>query len=477
MKCVTQTWKRPLMFALLCVSLSGCRVGPNYKRPAVIAPPIYRGADGDQAAASGASPTISLGDQKWWDVFSDPVLQDLLHKGIERNFDARVAAERVVQAQAQLGITRSDQFPQLNGTAAFTSERYAKNGIGNANPQLINLGSLGLSASWNLDFWGKYRRATEQARAQLLSQEWARRATLSTVVMDIATGYFQLRTLDLELEISKKTLTDRQESLKLIKALEAGGYSDTMLDVREAEQLVHSAEKEIPDLERQIEQEEDSICTLIGENPHSIPRGFSIEQQTHLPTIPAGLPSDLLERRPDIREAEANLIAANAEIGVARADYFPQISLTGSAATETNALSRLFTGPSFAWSYGPSLSVPIFNAGQIKNNVRMAESEQRQSLVTYQQTIASAFSDVSKSLVAYRKYMEYRERQEELTAAAQDAAHLSEERFKAGQSAYLEVLTNETNYFSAELDLATARQNEILSLVQLYNALGGGWQQ
>ncbi len=250
-----------------------------------------------------------------------------------------------------------------------------------------------------------------------------------------------------------------------------------MLDVRQAEQLVFTAQAEIPDLERQIEQEEDSICTLLGENPHPIERGLAIDQQPHLPTIPAGLPSALLQRRPDIREAEQNLVAANAEIGVARAAYFPQISLTGSASTETNALSRLFSGPSYAWSYGPSVTMPIFNAGRNRNNVRISESEERQSLSTYQQTIAEAFRDVSKALVAYRKYREYREQQEQLAASAADAARLSQSRYEAGQSAYLDVLTNDTNYFSAELNLATAKQNEILSLVQLYNALGGGWQQ
>jgi outer membrane protein, multidrug efflux system len=486
MKTQIEIWKHPLVLSVLCLSLSGCMVGPKYQRPVATAPSIYRGA-GQSAAATPETPApgapapatptpISLGDQKWWDVFSDPELQALLRKGIENNFDARIAAERVVQAQAQLGITRSDQFPQLNGTSGFTSQRYAKYQAGNTDPMLVNLGSLGLSAGWNLDFWGQYRKASEQARAQLLAQEWARRATLSTVVMNVASGYFQLRTLDLQLEISQKTLADRRESLKLTRALEAAG-ADTMLNVREAEELVFSADKQIPDLERQIEQQEDAICTLIGENPHAIARGLSIERQTHLPTIPAGLPSDLLERRPDIREAEGNLIAANAQIGIARAQYFPQISLTGSASTESNALSRLFTGPSYAWSYGPSLTVPIFNAGRIRNNVREAESQQRQYLLTYQQTIATAFRDVSQSLVAYRKYREYRERQEQLAASAQDAAHLSEARFKGGQSTYLEVLTNETTYFSAELDLATARQNEILSLVQLYNALGGGWQQ
>jgi len=454
---------------------TGCKVGPNYTRPSVPAPPEYRGEENDRTANSSAPQTASLGDQKWWEFFADPQLQALIRKGLQQNFDIRVAAERVVEAEAQLGVTKADQLPSLTGTGSYTSQRYSKGALGNTDPTLINQGSLGLSATWNLDFWGKYRRATEASRAQLLSYEWARRAVLTTVVMDIATDYFQLRTLDLQLEIATKALASRKDTLRLTQALEAGG-KDTLLDVQEAEQLVFTAQQEIPDLERQIEQQEDSLCTVLGENPHPIARGLAIDHQPHLPVVPAGIPSTLLERRPDIREAEQNLIAANAEIGVARAAYFPQISLTGSASTQTNALSRLFTGPSYAWNYGPSLTVPIFDAAKNRNNVRISESEERQSLLTYQQTIASAFRDVSKALVAYQKYREYREQQEGLVNSTRNATQLSHARFEQGQSAYLEVLTNESNYLSADLNLATARQNELLSLVQLYNALGGGWQ-
>ncbi len=461
----------------MLLSVAGCKVGPNYRRPVVPTAPEYRGVEQDVKATNNAAQAISLGDQKWWEVFGDPQLQDLIRKGLQQNYDVRVAAERVVQARAQLAITRADQFPTLDGTSNFTGQRVAQASLGIAGyiPEATNTGALGLSASWNLDFWGKYRRATEAARAQMLSSEWAHRAVMTTVVMDIATEYFQLRALDLQLEVSKRTLAARQESLKLTQALNDGG-AGTLLDVRQSEQLVLTAQEEIPDLERQIEQEEDTICALLGENPHAIPRGLPIDQQPHLPVVPAGLPSTLLERRPDILEAEANLVAANAKIGVARAAYFPQISLTGSASTQTNQLSQLFSGPSYAWSYGPSVSVPIFNAGSIRNNVRMTESEERQSLLTYQQTIANAFRDVSKSLVAYRKYREYREHQEQLTASAKDAARLSQSLYQEGQSAYLDVLTSNTTYFLAELNLATARQNELLSLVQLYNALGGGWE-
>jgi multidrug efflux system outer membrane protein len=387
----------------------------------------------------------------------------------------RVAAERIIQAQAQLGVTNADLYPSLNGTSSFNSQRYAK-GEMSTNPVLANFGKFGLSASWTPDFWGKYRRATEAARAQLLGYEWARRAVLDTVISNIATAYFQLRTLDMQLEISKQTLASRQDSLKLTQTLESGGNS-SMLDVREAEQLVFASQAQIADLERQIEQEEDTLSTLLGDTPHPIARGQSIDQQPLLPSVPAGVPSELLERRPDIQQAETALIAANAEIGVARAAYFPQISLTGSAGTDSNALSRLFTGPSFAWNYGPSLTVPIFDAARVRNNVRVSESEQRQAILTYQQTIANAFRDISKALVAYRKYREYRGHQEEIVTSAADALHLSKIRYEQGQSSYLDVLTNDRTYLSAQLDLATAKQNELLSLVQVYDALGGGWQQ
>lgn len=461
---------------------SGCKVGPAYQRPTVPTAPEYRGAEQAPAAAvSAAAPaqgkTASIGDEKWWNVFDDPALADLIRKGIAQNYDVRLAAERVVQAEAQVGVVRADQKPSLSGSASFSSQQYAKGEMGsNSDSLLTNFGRLGLGAVWNLDFWGKYRSATEAARAQMLSSEWARRAVLDTVISEIATSYIQLRTLDMQMNIAKQTLASREESLKLTNVLESGGM-DSLLDVREAEQLVFSAKAQITDLERQIEQQEDTISTLLGETPHEIPRGQSIDRQPQLPSVPAGVPSELLERRPDIREAEEVLIAANAEIGVARSAYFPQIALTGTAGSDSNALTRLFTGPSYVWNYGPSLSVPIFDAGRIRNNVRISESLKRQAVLQYQQTIANAFRDVSKALVGYRKYREYRGHQEQIVTAAADALKLSRIRYEHGQSSYLDVLTNDRNYLTAQLDLATAKQNELLSLVQIYEALGGGWQQ
>jgi multidrug efflux system outer membrane protein len=298
---------------------------------------------------------------------------------------------------------------------------------------------------------------------------------MATLVADLATGYFQLRELDLELQISRSTLAKRRESLQLTQTLEQHGI-DSLSDVREAEQLVYAAATKVTDLERQIAQQENAVSILLGNNPGEVPRGLTLTEQPHAPEVPAGLPSSLLTRRPDILQAEANLIAANARIGVARAAYFPSISLTGTAGFESSALTSLFTGPAGLWTLVGSVSQPIFQGGRLKANVRYAEAQHEQMLLAYQQTIQGAFKDVSNALIGYRKYREYRIQQEHLVESANDAARLSHIRFQAGTAAYLEVLTNETNAFSYELQLAQARGNELTSLVQLYQALGGGWQ-
>ena len=476
------------------VLLSGCTVGPKYKRPAIDTPTVFRGAepsgntqtseaphDRNGATLAGqanstATTALSLGDEKWWEVFSDPQLQDLIRTALKQNYDVRIAAERVMESQAQLGVTRSQEFPQINGGGSYTAQRYPAAQFGGLGSFVTHLGELGLASSWNIDFWGQYRNATKAARAQLLASKWAQREVMDTVVLDVAAGYFQLRTLDLELEISKRTLASRQESLKLTQTLEAGG-STSMLDVRQAEELVSTAAAAIPDLERQIAQEENALQTLLGQNPGPSARGLPIDQQPRMPVVPAGLPSSLIERRPDIRQAEEQLIAANAEIGVAKAQYFPAISLTGQVGTASNALNTLFHDSTFAYTYGGSLTEPIFDAGRIRNNVRLTEAQQREALLNYKKTISQAFQDVSNALVAYQKFREYREEQERLVAASRDAVNLSNMRYKGGYSSYLDVLTNQTNLFSGELTLASAREEEMLSLVQLYNALGGGWQQ
>jgi outer membrane protein, multidrug efflux system len=463
---------KPVIFLLSAALLaSGCTVGPNYNRPAAAVPGSYRGANSGEAAQTQLA---ALGDQKWWDIFQDEQLRTLIRTALIQNYDLRIAASRLLEAQAQLGITRADQFPSLSAGAGISDTRTAQSKFLPAFE--TSTGQLNLSAAWELDFWGRYRRATEAARANLIASEWARREVLSTLVANVASGYFQLRALDLELEISKRTLNSRQESLRLTQILADGG-STSLLDVRQAEQLVFTASAEIPVLEQQIAQQENFLSILLGQNPGDIPRGESLTKQRQFPEVPPGLPSSLLERRPDIQEAEAQLVAANAEIGVARAAFFPQISLSGAGGFQSSALTNLFSGPAGAWSFGASLTQPIFTGGRLRSGVRLAEARQQTTVLFYQQSIQGAFRSVSDGLVAYHKTREFRTQQELLFRSAEDAARLSHLRYKGGVTGYLEVLTNETNAFSTELGLVQAQLNELLAVVQLYQALGGGWQQ
>ncbi len=463
--------KPPILLFSVALLASGCTVGPNYKRPTVAVPGLYRGT-----VSTEAKPTqlAALGDQKWWDIFQDEQLRTLIRTAVVQNYDSRIAASRLLEARAELGITHADQFPSLNAGAAISDNRTAQSKFVPAFE--TSTGQVNVSAGWELDFWGKYRRATEAARANLVASEWARREVLSTLVANVASAYFQLRALDLELEISKRTLNSRQESLRLTRILADGG-STSLLDVRQAEQLVFTTSAEIPVLEQQIEQQENFLSILLGQNPGDIPRGQTLTEQRQPPEVPPGLPSFLLERRPDIQQAEAQLVAANAEIGVARAAYFPQISLNSAGGFQSSALTNLFTGPAGAWSFGASLTQPIFTAGRLRSQVRLAEARQQTAVLFYQQSIQGAFRSISDGLVAYRKTREFRTQQELLFRSAEDAARLSHMRYNGGVTGYLEVLTNETNAFSTELGRVQAQLNELLAVVQLYQALGGGWQQ
>ena len=463
---------RPCIFLLSVALLAcGCTLGPNYQRPTGAVPGSYRGTISDEAAQTQLAP---VGDQKWWDIFQDEQLRTLIRTALTQNYDSRIAASRLLEAQAQLGIIRAHQFLTAGAGAGIADVRQAKSKFLPAFE--TSTGQADLSAAWELDFWGKYRRATEAARANLLASQWGQREVASTLVANVASAYFQLRALDLELEISKRTLNSRQESLRLTRILSEGG-STSLLDVRQAEQLVFTASAEIPVLEQQIEQQENLLSILLGQNPGDIPRGQTLTEQRQPPEVPPGLPSSLLERRPDIRQAEAQLVAANAQIAVARAAYFPQISLNGAGGFQSSALTSLFTGPAGAWSFGASLTQPIFTGGRLRSEVRLAEARQQTAVLFYQQSIQGAFRSVSDALVAYHKTREFRAQQELLFRSAQDAARLSHMRYTGGVTGYLEVLTNETNAFSAELGLVQARLNELLALVQLYQALGGGWQQ
>jgi multidrug efflux system outer membrane protein len=428
-------------------------------------PADFRNQVPDQPAT-----TTSLGDEKWWTVFHDPELQTLIRTALQQNYDVRIAAANILQAQEQLIITRSNQFPSVSGQASFTTERIP---VFNVTADILELQGM---VSWTPDFWGQYRRGTEAARANLLASEWSRQQVIGTLVSSVATAYFGLQELDMELEIARRTLASRQESLQLTETLEKGGATG-LLDVRQAQQLVESAAALIPDTERQISQQEDLISTLAGDNPRDIPRGKKLTDQPVPPSVPAGLPSRLLERRPDIRQAEQQLIAANAEIGVARAQLFPSLPLTGSGGIASASLAGLFTPGAGVWDFAAPLTQPIFTAGRLRANVRLSEAAQQQYTLQYQKAIQQAFRQVSDTLIALTKYREGREHQQLLTDAAEDAARLSDLRYRGGATSYLEVLTSQTNYFSAQLNLARAQLEERLSLVQVYNALGGGWEQ
>jgi multidrug efflux system outer membrane protein len=455
---------------VVIVALAGCTVGPNYKRPAVSVPTDYRAAMPNQAAN-----LPSFGNEKWWDVYQDPELTRQIHTALRQNYDLRIAATRVLEAQAQLGIVRANQFPSASVGADIFSQQNAK--VSNLFPPYeVNAGQLNLSVIWNLDFWGKYRRQTEAARAQMLASEWGQQAVISSLVANVATAYFQLRALDSELEIAKRTLGSRQQSLQLTQVLETHG-SASDLDVSQSEQLVYIASETIPDLERQIQQQENLLSILLGENPGSIPRGQALKEQSAPDSVPSGLPSELLERRPDVREAEANMMAANALIGVAKAAFFPSIALTGTGGLESNQLSRFISAPSQTWLGALSVAQPVFEAGALRSQLKLSRAQYQEAVLAYQQTVQKALEQVSSSLVGYQKYRDFRDQQELLTQAAQRSDDLSLVLYKQGGASYLQVLTSETNYFSAELSLVQAQLNERLALVQVYEALGGGWQQ
>jgi outer membrane protein, multidrug efflux system len=449
---------------------AGCMMGPKYKRPPVDVPQEYRAPAPEQATQAS-----SLGNEQWWQVYQDPVLTQLVHTALAQNYDVRIAAARVLEAQAQVGITRANQLPSANVGADVFSQQNAK--VTNLFPAYqVNGGELNLSVIWNLDFWGKYRRQTEAARAQLLASEWGQRAVISSLVANVATAYFQIRALDSELDISKRTLASRQQSLQLTQTLESHGGASG-LDVSQAEQLVYTASETIPDLERQIQQQENVLSVLLGENPHSIPRGRTLTEQPVPQNVPAGLPSELLERRPDVRQVEENMVVANAQIGVAKAAFFPSVTLTGLGGLESNALNQFISHPAEMWSSAVSVNQPVFAGGALRSGLRLARANWQEAVLSYQQTVQNALEQVSNSLVASQKNREFREQQELLTKAAQQTDQLSVVLYKNGGASYLQVLTSETNYFSAELNLVQAQYNERLALVQLYQALGGGWQQ
>jgi outer membrane protein, multidrug efflux system len=454
--------------------VTGCMVGPNYRRPAVAPPTVFRGS-----MAPAVPDAASVADLKWFEVFKDERLQDIIRTALSRNYDLRDAVARVEAARANLGLTRADQFPTVEAGANITTVRTSANGtfpLPQGVDQTRTFGGVGVNLlSFEVDVWGRLRRATEAARADLLASDENRKTVITTLVSDVASAYFNLLELDMELTIAKRTLAVRQDSLELITNRERGGLG-TLLEVRQAQQLVYGAAQVIPDIERQIEQTENQISLLTGGSPAAVTRSRLLTEQEQPPVVPPGLPSSLLDRRPDIRAAEQNLIGANAIIGVAKAAYFPRISLTGLFGFQSDQLSSLFTGPTRIWQFVPQVTQPIFNAGRLKSNVRLAEAQEQIALIQYERAIQTAFREVSDGLVQYQKVREIGVKQEQLVDTLKDRSRMSYVRYEGGIDTLLNALDADRDLFAAELGLAQTKRNELLAVVQLYRALGGGWQ-
>ena len=448
---------------LLAVPLSACMVGPDYRRPEVEVPAAWR---------LGATEASRISNIAWWDQFQDPVLSDLVRTALANNKDLEIATANVDQAFAQYGIARSAQFPQVNGGVSVARERSSANGP-LPGGRTVNDYAVNLSASFELDIWGRLRRATESARASLLASQQGKGTVVLTVVATVASGYIQLRALDRQLEIAQYTSQSLGEAARLQRVrFEEGAVPQS--DYLQAESQYRDAVARVPELEREIARQENFLSVLLGHNPGPIPRGRDIDALL-FPAVPEGLPASLLERRPDIRQAEQNLIAANANIGVARAAYFPDISLTALLGLESAQLSDLFKGPSRAWSFGTGVLQPIFNAGRIRGQVEQAEALQRQALYTYEKSIISAFQDVENALIDRTKFGQVREEQAKNVEALRRFRDLADLRYREGATIYLEVANAEQSLFNAQLAYVATQAQLFQSYANLYKAIGGGW--
>jgi outer membrane protein, multidrug efflux system len=453
---------RAFIAPLLLFALSGCKVGPNYKRPTLDVPGQYRGL------APGLGAGGNIAEMKWESVFQDQVLQSLIKEALTNNYDIRIAASRIVQAQASLGVTRSNQLPSLSGTFGVQNERSG------ATPGSPTFDIASLQLSYIVDFWGQYRRATEAARADLLASEYARHLVETTLISSVALDYFQLLQLDSQLQFSQETVASDQDSLR-INTINYKGGEYAITDVYQSKLLVEQAEAEVITLQQSIEQTENQLSILLGRNPGSIPRGLNLVDEPHLDEVPVGLPSAILERRPDVRQAEEALVAANANVGVAKAAFFPQIPLTASFGAQSTALTSFLQGPATFWALGGQLAQPLYAGGRITSQYRLALAQREQADLTYRQTVQQAFADVSNSLVGYRQSRLYRMKLEEQAATYKETSRLANVRFTGGATSFLEVLTTQQQYFTAELQTTQAWFTELENYVQLYQALGGGW--
>ncbi len=461
--------------AIAACVVAGCAVGPDYKRPKTETPATYRTAATDTNSLTGTNTFADLG---WWEVYDDPQLRAYIQEALTNSWDIKIAAARILEAEASLSISRSQLFPTITANGDWQTTRTSEKGpnhIPGVNPVQHYTDAFLSMPGYEVDLWGRIRRANEASRAELLATVAAQRSVRQTLVAQVATTYLQLVELDRELEIDRSTYSIRTNSLELTRSREQGGVAG-MNDVYQAETLVYTAEAAIVNTSKLIEQTEDQMSILLGRNPGKIERNVSLMDQKLWMDLPAGLPSSLLQRRPDIQSAEEQLTAANANIGQARAAFFPQLTLTGFYGFQSVALSDLFTAPARTWQFGPSVTLPLFTGGRLRGQQKLAEANFAESLAAYQQTVQNAFSEVSDSLIAYQRTREFYDRQTLLTEANVNAAELASIRYEGGVTSYLEVLFNEQQLFDAQLALAQARLSELLSVVQLYQALGGGWE-
>ena len=462
---------RSLVVASVALALTGCAIGPNYHRPAVALPGQFRNA------SPSAGPN-SIADTKWFDLFQDDTLKQLVTTALANNFDLRIAAERVLEARANYGISRAQLLPTLDAQGQFTATRSSSVGsfsfIPAGTPLATSYTQAALSFNWEIDLWGRIRRLNEAARAQYLASEEARHGVTISLIADVMNNYFALREQDLELVISQQTRDVAADDLRLINLRHDRGAASG-LDVHQAEQLLYIAASQIESVRRSIGLTEDALSLLLGSVPEDVPRGKDLEQISAPPELPAGLPSSLIERRPDIRQAEENLVAANAEIGAARALFLPQLSLTGLFGSQSRSLAEMFTGPARLASLGPSATLPIFRPG-LRAGVHLTEAQEREMLVTYQKSIYSALREVSDALVAHDRSRDQRLQEEKLVAVLTESVRLSNLRYRGGLDSYLQVLDAQRSLFARQLVLAQLRLDELQSVTQLYRALGGGWQ-
>ncbi len=448
---------------LICVA--GCMVGPDYKRPLIDTPQSFRYEPKDVAETANT---------EWWKQFNDPVLDSLIAESLANNKNVKIAAANVEQAAGILMTTRSALFPQVGYEANAIRQRVSRNNALQApNENPFNIHQILGGATWEIDLWGRIRRQSEAAQANLLATDEARRGVILSLVSGVAASYIQLRAFDEQLAISKRTLKTYADSVTLFEKQHKYGQVSQMT-VAQAQSQYETAAAAIPAIEIQIVATENAISILLGRNPGPIARGCTLADLA-MPAVPAGLPSQLLEQRPDLRQAEQNLIAANAQIGAAKALYYPSISLTGSYGKSSTELENLFKGPSNTWNYGGSITGPIFTFGAIKGQVNQAEAAQRAALSAYELAIQNAFADVENSLVSRDKLGEQLAAEQKRVVAYKDYSRLSWLKYNGGYTSYLEVLYAETQLFPAELSAAQTQAAALVSYVNLYKAIGGGW--